>query len=73
MKHDPGWRGLAVARLKDRLAVFSPRPPLMASTFPVFWSMTTTEACGCGVMSMRSTTVSSSVMPSVDLYSLTAA
>ena len=33
---DPGWRTTSLALFKVRLAVFSPRPPLMAFTSPVY-------------------------------------
>ena len=32
LKVEPGWRRVLVARFKERLTSFSPRPPLMAFT-----------------------------------------
>ena len=36
LKQDPGCFGEAVARFKDKLVVFAPRPPTMAFTCPVY-------------------------------------
>ena len=46
LKVEPGWRSVSVARFKERLTSLVPRPPLMAFTSPVAWSMRTKEICG---------------------------